>query len=898
MDTVVPEVIDVSLNYGKSLLNNNERHKAYSVFTECLNISQNTGHLTSIAASLGCMGLFYMASNDITQSVACYERVLELLNNVDENEAERKERNSKMKQKRRQIKADAFSSIGSAMLKLRNFTKSMQCFQNYLQICEELADTRGKTMALGNMGALQRNLGHIKQAMEYFEKELQIAEATGDKSLEFHAHTNLGLCYRDVGEYQKALRCYEKSLAVAMVTGCKEDEGGAYSNLSNVYRYLGDPVKALSYSKKHLELATQLGDLRGQFIASGGLGNAYCALGDFKSGSIFFHENANLARKMGDKALIARAEHSLGLALSYREEYKESLTHHETAHRLFKEARMRLPAYHAMLAKAKCLRMLQDYKGAMAIYQTSITEYEEIRAHLGKQENLKISIGDLHIIVYKALSYTMFHAGQVQDAMLAEDRGRAMALKDLLYHKFNVKTVYKRSTAPSKDVNSVSKFLGELRGDPDLTTVMYSFFNGQMFIWVISHSRVDCVLPWPEREGQKYRALMELVETSLDEIRQGVREHGMVEDRLLLASETDNCEDIFAIQESLSLPWNLSEKGTTDPKTCNVQSTREEMSRKTVSKASSKPVDVSHPGSSLRQLYDILIKPVGHLIQGNKLLIIPEAMLYRLPFSALLDGEGTFLSKKFCIQVCTSLETLTLISKRTKREFEGGALVIGNPLVGRVRRMGKEAKPSELPGAQREAEKVASFLYTTALTQQMATKSRVINYLVKASIVHIAAHGDPVKGEIVLAPDAGPNRGNQLPTEEDYLLTCADIASLSLRARLVVLSCCQTAQGDIRAEGVVGIARSFLGAGASAVVVTLWAIDDDATLSFMELFYKHVTTNKSVCQALQYSMITLQGKEHLKRISNWAPFYVIGEDVKFTLTEIQQMKEKAFNFSA
>lgn len=57
------------------------------------------------------------------------------------------------------------------------------------------------------------------------------------------------------------------------------------------------------------------------------------------------------------------------------------------------------------------------------------------------------------------------------------------------------------------------------------------------------------------------------------------------------------------------------------------------------------------------------------------------------------------------------------------------------------------------------------------------------------------------------------------------------------------------------------------------------SIDDEATLSFMGLFYKHVTTNMSVCQALQYIMITLQGKEHLKRISNWAPFYVIGEDV-------------------
>lgn len=898
MDTVVHEAIGVSLNYGKSLLNNNERHKAYSVFTECLNITQNTGHPTYIVASLGCLGMFYMTSNDITRGVSCCERALELLNNGDENEAERKEPNSKMKRKRQQIKADAYASIGSAMRKLRNFTKSMQCFQKHLQICEELADARGKTMALGNMGALHRNLGHIKQAMECFDKELQIAEETGDKSLEFHALTNLGLCYRDVGEYQKALRCYEKSLAVAVVTGCKEDEGGAYSNLSNIYRYLGDPLKALSYSKKHLALATQLGDLRGQFIASGGLGNAYCALGDFKNGSTFFHENANVARKIGDKALIARAEHSLGLALSYREEYRESLTHHETAKSLFKEAGMRLPAYHAMLAKAKCLRMLQEYKAAMAIYQTCITEYEEIRAHLGDQESLKVSIGDLHIIVYKALSYTMFHAGQVQDAMLAEDRGRAMALKDLLYHKFEVKTVYKRITEHSKDVNSVSKFLDKLREDPDLTTLMYSFFNGQMFTWVVSHSRVDCVRPWSEKEGQKYWALIELVETSLDEIRQGVREHGLVEDRMLLASETDNCEDIFTIQESLSLPWNLSEKGTTDSKASNVQSTREELPRKMVSKPSSKPVDVSHPGSTLRQLYDMLIKPVEHLIQGNKLLIIPEAVLYRLPFSALLDVKGIFLSKKFSIQLCTSLETLALISKRPKREFEGGALVIGNPLVGRVRRRGKEVKPCELPGAQREAEKVASFLHTTALTQQMATKSRVISYLVKASIVHIAAHGDPVKGEIVLAPEVDPSRRNQLPTEEEYLLTCTDIASLSLRARLVVLSCCQTAQGDIRAEGVVGIARSFLGAGASAVVVTLWAIDDDATLSFMELFYKHVTTNMSVCQALQYSMITLQGKEDLKRISNWAPFYVIGEDVKFSCTEIQQMKEKAFGFSS
>lgn len=79
-----------------------------------------------------------------------------------------------------------------------------------------------------------------------------------------------------------------------------------------------------------------------------------------------------------------------------------------------------------------------------------------------------------------------------------------------------------------------------------------------------------------------------------------------------------------------------------------------------------------------------------------------------------------------------------------------------------------------------------------------------------------------------------------------------------------MLSCCQTAQGAIRAEWLVCIARSFPGTGASAVVVTLWVIDDDATLPFMELFYKQVTTKMSVCQALRYSIMILQGKGHLK----------------------------------
>lgn len=79
-----------------------------------------------------------------------------------------------------------------------------------------------------------------------------------------------------------------------------------------------------------------------------------------------------------------------------------------------------------------------------------------------------------------------------------------MALKDLLFHKFNMKTAYKGIVERSKDVKSVSKFVDKLREDPHLTTLLYSFFNGQMFMWVVSQSHLNCVRPWSENESQKY----------------------------------------------------------------------------------------------------------------------------------------------------------------------------------------------------------------------------------------------------------------------------------------------------------------------------------------------------------------------------------------------------------
>ena len=82
-----------------------------------------------------------------------------------------------------------------------------------------------------------------------------------------------------------------------------------------------------------------------------------------------------------------------------------------------------------------------------------------------------------------------------------------------------------------------------------------------------------------------------------------------------------------------------------------------------------------------------------------------------------------------------------------------------------------------------------------------------------------------------------PNLGSSEPPEEkDFLLTMTDVLNVKLDAKLVVLSCCHSGRGKIKAEGVVGIARAFLGAGARSVIASLWAVNDQATLVFLRHF--------------------------------------------------------------
>ncbi|CAH3123640.1 unnamed protein product [Pocillopora meandrina] len=270
--------------------------------------------------------------------------------------------------------------------------------------------------------------------------------------------------------------------------------------------------------------------------------------------------------------------------------------------------------------------------------------------------------------------------------------------------------------------------------------------------------------------------------------------------------------------------------------------------------------------------YKIFIAPVYDLLEGPEVIIVPDRSLYKVPFAALSEKEGAeYLSETHKIRVIPSLTTLKIIQDSPEGYHSNtGALIIGNPKVPWL--------PS-LPCARREAEMVGRLMRVPPLVEEKATKQAVLERIGSVSLIHFAGHGNAQRGEIALSPNPILNSSNAIPPQEAYMLTMADVSRVKVRAKLVVLSCCHSGRGEITAEGVIGIARAFLGSGARSVLVALWAIPDLATEQLMNRFYKHLVEGESASESLHQAMKWMR-KNGSNKMSDWASFTLIGDDVR------------------
>lgn len=335
----------------------------------------------------------------------------------------------------------------------------------------------------------------------------------------------------------------------------------------------------------------------------------------------------------------------------------------------------------------------------------------------------------------------------------------------------------------------------------------------------------------------------------------------------------------------------------------------------------------SDPVKSAKTVYEQILKPV--LPQAAKHLYLSlDGSLSLLPFDALHDGKDYLLGRWHFHYLTSGRDLLRTDSEPAKT----AAIVIADPDFGPAgndqANGGTEtfyqrlAGLTRLPGAQQEAKQIAPLLKVEAMLGSAATES-VIREAQAPWVLHIATHGLFLKGQdlprsggrggglfgssfterklvsiadtapasftmgggtdslsrsaLVLAAAASGDRARN--AAEDGILTAEEARSLDLfGTQLVVLSACDTGQGELSAgQGVYGLRRAFLVAGAETLVTSLWQVNDAATGRLMNLYYqKLLRERQGRLAAMQGAMREMRKK--YKHPYYWAPFLVIGSD--------------------
>jgi CHAT domain-containing protein len=253
------------------------------------------------------------------------------------------------------------------------------------------------------------------------------------------------------------------------------------------------------------------------------------------------------------------------------------------------------------------------------------------------------------------------------------------------------------------------------------------------------------------------------------------------------------------------------------------------------------------------RIAESLLKPFASVLEAHaQLIVVPHGSSHLLPVHAL-PWKGKPLSATHTVTYLPSASVLQFRVARKAPKLPDSVLAVGNPAA-MVYKPPFNAAPEplpSLPAAGVEAMHVAQlFPKGLALVGKQATAEAVRRALPRHRILHFATHGH-------LSEDAPLMSSILLANGES--LTLDELIGLSLDADLVVLSACRTGQGkNVGGDEVIGLTRGLLAAGARAVVVSLWAVDDLATSLLMGSFYSELRQGKLHSAALQSAQNTLR----------------------------------------
>jgi CHAT domain-containing protein len=280
-------------------------------------------------------------------------------------------------------------------------------------------------------------------------------------------------------------------------------------------------------------------------------------------------------------------------------------------------------------------------------------------------------------------------------------------------------------------------------------------------------------------------------------------------------------------------------------------------------------VDSKKTYKSLQALHQLLIEPIADLLPTNsdeRVIFIPQGQLFSVPFAALQDSQGKYLIEKHTVSIAPSL---ILLNKATSlylddaHEKAKDVVVVGNPTM-------PQGLPS-LPAAETEARTIGQLYGVKPLIGNSASKEAVIKQFGEARVIHLATHG------LINEKDSLENSSIALtptPTNPTGLLKAKDLPRTN--AELVILSVCNSGNGEVSTDGVAGFSTQLILAGNPSQVVSLWGVDDTSS-EIMVDFHRELRRGQSKTHALRDAMLKALSTDRYKDPYYWAPFTLVGD---------------------
>jgi len=790
--------------------------------------------------------------------------------------------------KDRQGEGKALGNLGSTYRTLGDYAKAIEYLQQSLAIAREIKDRLLEGKALGNLGVAYYSLGNYAKAIEYHQQSLAIAREIKDPQSEGQSLGNLGVAYYSLGDYTKAIEYHQQSLTILQEIKDPQSEGASLGNLGNVYDALGDYAKAIDYHQQRLVIAKSIKDRLGEGQSLGNLGNAYYGLGDYAKAIDYYQQRLAIAREIKYRLGEGQSLGNLGNAYYGLGDYTKAIDYHQQRLAIAREIKDRLGEGDALGNLGNAYDSLGDYTKAIEyqqqrltitqeigdlngegqslnnlgnavfksgnlpeaekILRTGIEARESLRKKLGDNDANKVSVFEQQAKTYRLLQEVLIAQNKTNDALEVAEAGRAKALAELLVTRLSA-----NPTEQSPITSPTIEQIKQIAKEQNATVVQYSIiFNRSLYIWVVKPTG----------------------EIAFRSVNFNTKDADQTE--LINTVVSGNGAVIRGTPQDTVVPELLAE------------------TRSALGVGRYATIEVEHKGAitssqRLNQLHQLLIEPIADLFPTkpeDRVIFIPQGGLFLVPFAALQDKKGDYLIEKHTISIAPSIQVLDLTRKqqqvRANRETPvrgNDVLIVGNPTMPQLPQIPglQPIKLLPLPGAEQEALEIADFFGTQAITGNAATEKAIAQKLPNARIIHLATHGlleygNPqdsgvrdLPGAIALAPSA----------PDDGLLTSAEIFEMNLQAELVVLSACDTGQGKIRADGVVGLSRSLIKAGVPSTLVSLWSVPDAPTAELMTEFYRQWQQSSDKAQALRQAMLVTMRTHPNPR--DWAAFTLIGE---------------------